>query len=105
MTSLLAASDCRTDKQESFLSVYESLFSPLRHQPVALLELGIHHGGSLLMWRDYFPQGAIAGLDQHAVKVDDPSGRIRVYQGQQQDTVLLELHQNFLIVLEKKLVS
>ena len=90
MTSLLAASDYRTDKQESFLSVYESLFSSLRHQPVALLELGIHHGGSLLMWRDYFPQGAIAGLDQHAVKVDDPSGRIHLYQGQQQDTVLLD---------------
>jgi hypothetical protein len=90
MTSLLAASGYRTDKQDSFLSVYESLFSPLRPQPVALLELGIHHGGSLLMWRDYFPQGAIAGLDQHAVTVDDPSGRIRVYQGQQQDTVLLD---------------
>lgn len=90
MTSLLESAGYRTDKQPSFLSVYESLFSTLREQPMALLELGIHHGGSLLMWRDYFPQGAIAGLDQHAVKLDDPSGRIRVYQGQQQDTVLLD---------------
>ncbi|MFM8769290.1 MAG: class I SAM-dependent methyltransferase, partial [Rubrivivax sp.] len=80
----------RTDKSASFLAVYEGLFAPLRNQPVAMLELGIHHGGSLLMWRDYFAQGVIAGLDQHRVQVQDASGRIRVYQGDQQDAVLLD---------------
>ena len=90
MLNLQEMSGYLTDKQPSFLSVYEQLFAPLRQQPVALLELGIHHGGSLLMWRDYFPQGAIAGLDQHALTVEDPSGRIRVYQGDQTDTVLLD---------------
>jgi SAM-dependent methyltransferase len=89
LTSLLQAKGYRTDKQPSFLAVYESVFAPLRDRPVAMLELGIHHGGSLLMWRDYFAQGVIAGLDQHRVQVDDPSGRIRVYQGDQQDAVLL----------------
>ena len=88
--NLQEMSGYRTDKQPSFLAVYESLFAPLRERPVALLELGIHHGGSLLMWRDYFAQGSIAGLDQHHVPVDDASGRIRTYQGQQQDAVLLD---------------
>ena len=64
--NLQEMSGYRTDKQPSFLAVYESLFAPLRERPVALLELGIHHGGSLLMWRDYFAQGSIAGLDQFA---------------------------------------
>lgn len=90
LTSLLQAKGYRTDKQPSFLAVYESVFAPLRDRPVAMLELGIHHGGSLLMWRDYFAQGAIAGLDQHLVQVDDASGRIRVYQGDQQDAALLD---------------
>ena len=88
--SLVEMTGYCTDKQPSFLAVYESLFAPLRERPVALLELGIHHGGSLLMWRDYFAQGSIAGLDQHHVPVDDASGRIRTYQGQQQDSVLLD---------------
>ena len=70
MTSLLEMSGYRTDKSASFLSVYEALFAPLREHPVALLELGIHHGGSLLMWRDYFAQGRIAGLDLHPVQVE-----------------------------------
>jgi SAM-dependent methyltransferase len=90
MTSLLQMTGYRTDKSASFLSVYDNLFAPLRERPVALLELGIHQGGSLLMWRDYFTQGRIAGLDQHRVEVADSSGRIRTYQGQQQDTVLLD---------------
>lgn len=90
MSSLTEMTGYASDKQASFLAVYESLFAPLRHQPVALFELGIHRGGSLLLWRDYFEQGVIAGLDQHAVAVNDASGRIRVYQGQQQDTVLLD---------------
>lgn len=90
MTSLLQMTGYRTDKSASFLSVYDNLFAPLRERPVALLELGIHQGGSLLMWRDYFTQGRIAGLDQNRVEVADSSGRIRTYQGQQQDTVLLD---------------
>lgn len=90
MTRLMDMSGYRTDKSASFLAVYENLFSPLREQPVALLEIGIHHGGSLLMWRDYFARGVIAGLDQQAVRVDDDSGRIRIYQGDQQDTTLLD---------------
>jgi hypothetical protein len=90
MSNLLQAQGYRTDKQPSFLAVYETVFAPMRERPVTLLELGIHHGGSLLMWRDYFPQGLIAGLDQHPVPVEDSSGRIRTYQGQQQDAALLD---------------
>ena len=80
-----------TDKAEHlhYLANYERYFSPLRHSNVKLLELGIRDGGSLYMWRDFFHHGRIAGLDIEAVTLDDPSGRITTYTGEQQDKTLL----------------
>ena len=46
--------------------------------------------GSLLLWRDYFELGLIAGLDANAISILDPTGRIRLYQGMQQDCRLLD---------------
>ncbi len=42
------------------------------------------------MWRDFFPQGTIIGLDSAHVVIDDTSGRIHQYTGLQQDTELLD---------------
>ncbi|HEX8181597.1 MAG TPA: hypothetical protein VF525_18800 [Pyrinomonadaceae bacterium] len=81
-----------TDKaaHTSYLRNYEAYFQPLLDKEIRLLELGVYHGGSLRLWRDYFKRGLIVGLDIEPVQVDDPSGRIRVYQGGQQDTALLD---------------
>lgn len=81
-----------TDKarHHHYLRNYEEFFGRLREREVCLLELGVYHGGSLLLWRDYFPRGVVAGLDVEPVSIDDPTGRIRIYQGLQQDTVLLD---------------
>jgi SAM-dependent methyltransferase len=79
-----------TDKSKYMVPVYEELLAPLADQDIRLLELGIHRGGSLLMWRDYFERGQIAGLDFLPVSLDDPSGRLHIYQGEQQDPRLLD---------------
>lgn len=81
-----------TDKAEhtSYLRNYAQYFEPLRGRDIRLLELGVYHGGSLLLWRDYFERGRIVGLDVEPVQVEDPTGRIRVYQGRQEDTELLD---------------
>jgi SAM-dependent methyltransferase len=81
-----------TDKAEhaSYLRNYEEHFSHLRGRDVRLLELGVKEGGSLLMWRDYFPDGTIAGLDIEPARFEDPTGRVRTYQGAQQDAALLD---------------
>jgi hypothetical protein len=88
----LDASNYDTDKAEHshYLRSYEKYFQPLLDKDVKLLELGVYKGGSLLLWRDYFETGVIVGLDLNSVAVPDESGRIRLYQGQQQDTVLLD---------------
>ena len=91
-TRTIEADGYDTDKAEHphYLRSYEEYFRPLLDKPVKLFELGIYKGGSLLLWRDYFPSGVIVGLDLNPVTLDDPSGRIRVYQGMQQDTALLD---------------
>ena len=89
---LLNATNYDTDKAEHnhYLRNYEEYFQPLVDQEVKLLELGVYKGGSLLLWRDFFTSGVVVGLDLNAVDVPDESGRIRVYQGQQEDTELLD---------------
>lgn len=79
-----------TDKSEGYLNNYEKIFSALCGSKVYLLELGIFKCGSLYLWRDYFPSGNIAGLDCEKVSIEDPTNRIKIYQGLQQDTVLLD---------------
>jgi hypothetical protein len=80
----MASGGYDTDKEpQTYLRLYDELFTPLRDHDIRLLELGIFHGGSLYLWRDYFPQGVIVGLDIHQVPIDDSTGRIRTYQGLQ----------------------
>lgn len=80
-----------TDKaaHTHYLRNYAELFKNLSGKEVKLLELGIFHGGSLLLWRDYFQKRQIAGLDINPVQIKDAGGRIHIYQGKQEDTQLL----------------
>lgn len=43
--------------------VYEKLFAPYRITARKVLEIGVHYGGSMLLWQRYFPHAAIHGLD------------------------------------------
>jgi hypothetical protein len=58
-----------TDKGKDFdychgyTDVYSELFEPIRDDVTALLEFGIGQGGSMLMWREYFLNAHITGVD------------------------------------------
>lgn len=79
-----------TDKiPNGYLRVYDPIFEPLIDKPVKLLELGVRTGGSLRLWRDYFPLGTIAGVDVDAAPAETENDRIRTYRGRQEDTTLL----------------
>jgi SAM-dependent methyltransferase len=79
-----------TDKvPNGYLRTYDRIFEELIDRPVKLLELGVHSGGSLRLWRDYFPNGTIAGLDVEPPAGEPNGDRIRIYQGRQEDTSLL----------------
>lgn len=80
-----------TDKNSMphYLGNYEKFFSDLVDKNIVLFELGVLRGGSMLMWRDYFLNGTIVGLDINNVDINDPTGRTRFYQGSQTDIELL----------------
>ena len=79
------------EKDESYLSHYESLFSPLRERPIHLMEIGVLHGGSLRLWRDYFTRGSINGIDINpAPEVLNGAPRIRFFQADQSDAARME---------------
>ena len=82
-----------TDKgsqRHDFARVYDGFLSEWRDRPVRVLELGVYEGASLRMWRDYFPQGEIHGVDIKRQAVEHAGERIHVHVGDQKDPELLD---------------
>lgn len=55
-----------TDKSKddhNYVALYNLIFGPIRQQVTSFLEVGVASGQSLQMWRDYFPNAEILGLD------------------------------------------
>lgn len=66
---------------------YDAVFTPLRDQPIVLLELGFFEGRSALTWREYFPNATIAVVD-----INWPIRRVdgvHKYRGDQADPALV----------------
>jgi hypothetical protein len=76
-----------TDKANlGFCRVYARLFEPMRHEPVALLELGVYKGASLRTWAEYFthPNKVIVGIDlDPGLAGPDLPDRVVTYRGDQ----------------------
>jgi hypothetical protein len=72
------------------MDVYHEHLARLKDDSIVLLELGVAEGDSLKYWRDYFPKARIVGLDISPVQIEDPTGRIKFFQGEQQDRALLD---------------
>ena len=81
----------KTDKGVTvhhFTEVYERFFSPLRFTAAKVFEIGIAGGGSLEMWRDYFPKAAIYGIDIYP-KTEMDSERVKTFVADQADRAQL----------------
>jgi hypothetical protein len=72
-----------------YLKEYDPIFEPYVQKKITLLELGILKGESLLLWRDYFPFGVIAGIDIKLPRDFDPGERIHIFEGSQADPQFL----------------
>jgi hypothetical protein len=55
--------NCDKGKRHGYERVYEPVFSPVRDQPITLLEIGVFRGASLQAWLDYFPHATVIGVD------------------------------------------
>jgi hypothetical protein len=91
MASIFGATE-NIIKFRHYLPVYESALSPFRSRPIRMMEIGVYQGGSLQMWRRYLhPDSVIVGIDidPSARRFDDPSKRIHVRIGGQEDIAFL----------------
>lgn len=80
-------------KTAHFIPVYDQVFGPYRHRPpTRMLEIGVSCGGSLSLWRQYFPSSAtIVGVDGNpkCSRFDDPDNGVHVRIGRQEDHAFL----------------
>lgn len=56
----------KTDKarEHTYGIFYDNLFAKFdKEAPLRVLELGVQGGGSLLAWKDYFPNAEVIGID------------------------------------------
>jgi hypothetical protein len=73
-----------SDKWESYLSVYEDIFSRWRDKKINLLEVGIQNGGSLETWATYFCNANLlvgCDIDERCSGLRYEQGHIRIVVG------------------------
>jgi hypothetical protein len=90
-----------TDKSSAhhnYTQVYDAYFQERRESVVGLLEIGVGGktyngpaGGSLMMWRDYFPSAKVIGLDNDPTVDQDYGERIGIVIGDQTSARALDV--------------
>jgi len=50
-------------KWPHYFEIYENSFNKFINKEIKILEIGVHKGGSLWMWKEYFPKSTVVGLD------------------------------------------
>ena len=53
----------KCSKEHDFLRKYQFFLEPWKNDAFTFLELGIFNGQSLKMWRDFFPNARVVGVD------------------------------------------
>ncbi|MEI7607998.1 MAG: class I SAM-dependent methyltransferase [Rhodospirillaceae bacterium] len=91
LVDIAAASDNEIDKYLHYFPVYERYLSQFVGKSITVLEIGVNHGGSLLMWREYFGENAkIIGIDVNPMCEAFATDQIDVRIGGQEDQEFLQ---------------
>ncbi|MFC4161611.1 class I SAM-dependent methyltransferase [Chitinimonas lacunae] len=73
-----------------YFEIYERHFSPYRDKEITFLEIGVFHGGSLQMWKNYFgPKARIVGVDINPFCKTYEEENIHIEIGSQEDREFL----------------
>jgi len=91
----------RVDKWRHYFQIYDRHLERFRGLHVRVLEIGVDHGGSLQIWKEYFGVGAsIVGLDIDPQCQAYAEDRIEIVTGNQADVALLKSLGEFDIVID-----
>jgi len=78
-------------KWDHFFEIYERHFSHFRGKEIVILEIGVSHGGSLQMWKDYFGEKVtVIGVDVNPECKKLEENGITIYIGSQEDRAFLK---------------
>jgi cephalosporin hydroxylase len=87
----------RIFKWNHYFEIYDRHFSRFRNKEIVILEIGILHGGSLQMWKEYFgPKAKIYGIDINPKCKEFEEENIKIFIGSQSD-------RNFLREVQKQI--
>ena len=76
----------KASKWEPYFDVYDAYFNKFIDKSPTVVEVGVWHGGSLEMWREYFGAGAtIYGIDRDPEVLNQPVPNTHVVVGDQGD--------------------
>ena len=91
-----------TKNRDGFLPIYEKYFSDFENKKINILEIGIDDGESLRLWREYFSDANIVGLD--IFSKDFKINGVKMFQGDQSNIADLkkvtDLYNNFDIIID-----
>ncbi len=73
-----------------YLRSWERFLAPLRDQHFDLLQIGVRTGASLRMWREWFPEARLVGLDPRRIILDPAIADCTIVQGNQTDLGALQ---------------
>src|SRR5580693_3625879 len=77
-------------KWTHYFEIYDRYFSKYRGTDVHFLEIGVSHGGSLQMWKDYFgPKAKIFGVDVNPFCKQFEEDQVTIFIGDQADKKIL----------------
>ena len=77
-----------SSKWEKYFDIYENIFSKYKDKACTFVEIGVHNGGSLGIWRQYFSKNSkIIGIDinNECKKFEDKENNIEIFIGNQSD--------------------
>lgn len=78
-------------KWSHYFDIYERHFSRFRNKPIVILEIGVFHGGSLQMWKNYFGKKVrIIGVDINPNCTELEEEQIEIHIGSQTDKNFLQ---------------
>jgi len=84
--NLFYNSNSQSIKYEKYFHVYEKIFKKFKNKKVKFVEIGIHNGGSLEIWKNFFPKGSkIIGIDINPECRQFSKKNIEVFIGNQSE--------------------
>jgi hypothetical protein len=83
----------KSSRVHGYAECYDRFFSRKRDDIVRLLEIGVGDGGSLRMWREYFPNSEIMGLNEPVGPIREVDGA-KIFNGVQTDREVLNQIRN-----------